>query len=144
MTLDLYVGPILTGEVVIPDVTFTPGPNVVTARVFVDKKTAVSNVTTIVQAQRDLIYNGKIGVKVSGKSTVRNGEKLLYYENALSKLQLYANVPITRVLGSTVGGIATSVSPGNLLMLLRTTGIMGILEGNGVDVAQITQGQQPT
>lgn len=144
MTLDLYVGPILTGEVVIPDVTFTPGPNVVTARVFVDKKTAVSNVTTIVQTQRDLIYNGKIGVKVSGKSTVRNGEKLLYYENALSKLQLYANVPITRVLGSTVGGIATSVSPGNLLMLLRTTGIMGILEGNGVDVAQITQGQQPT
>lgn len=144
MTLDLYVGPILTGEVVIPDVTFTPGPNVVTARVFVDKKTAVSNVTTIVQAQRDLIYNGKIGVKVSGKSTVRNGEKLVYYENALSKLQLYANVPITRVLGSTVGGIATSVSPGNLLMLLRTTGIMGILEGNGVDVAQITQGQQPT
>lgn len=138
------MGPILAGEVVIRDVTFTPGPNVVTSRVFVDKKTAISNITTIVQSQKDLIYNGKIGVKVSGKSTVRNGEKLVYYENALSKLELYANVPISRVLGSTVGGIATSISPGNLLMLLRTVGIMGILEGNGVDVAQITQTQQPT
>lgn len=143
MTFNLYVGPVLTGEVFISNVTFTPGPNVVTSRVFIDTKTTMSNISAIIQSQRELLYNGKIGVRVSGKSTVRNGENLIYYENALSKLQLYSMVPISRVLGSTFGGIATSISPGHLLMLLRTTGIMGILEGNGVDVAQITQLQEP-
>ena len=142
MTFNLYVGPVLAGEVFISNVIITPGPNVVTARVFIDKKATMSNISTIIQSQRDLVYNGKIGVRASGKSTVRNGEKLTYYENALSKLQLFSLVPITSVLGSTVGGIATSISPGNLSMLLRTTGIIGILEGNGVDVAQITQLQE--
>jgi hypothetical protein len=80
---------------------------------------------------------------VSGKSTVSNGENLAYFENALSKLQLYSMVPLFRVLGSTVGEIATSVAPGNILMLLRTTGIMAILEGNGVDLAQLTRLGQP-
>lgn len=101
------------------------------------------NITTIIQSQKELLYRGKLGVRVSGKSTVRNGENLAYFENALSKLQLYSMVPLSRVLGSTVGGIATAVTPGNILMLLRMTGIMAILEGNGVDVAQLTQLEQP-
>ncbi|KAJ5807733.1 hypothetical protein N7474_009002 [Penicillium riverlandense] len=143
LTLNLYVGSVLVGEVFISNVTFTPGPNVVSSRVYLDPKTAVRNITTIIQSQKESLYRGKLGVRVSGKSTVRNGENLAYFENGLSKLQLYSMVPVSRILGSTVGGIATSITPGNILMLLRMTGIMARLEGNGVDVAQITQLGQP-
>ncbi|KAJ5465470.1 hypothetical protein N7530_009257 [Penicillium desertorum] len=143
LTLNLYVGPVLIGEVFIPNVTFTPGPNVVSSRIYLDTRKIISNITTIIQSQKDLLYRGKLGVRVSGKSTVSNGENLAYFENALSKLQLYSMIPLFRVLGSTVGEIATSVAPGNILMLLRTTGIMAILEGNGVDLAQLTRLGQP-
>lgn len=97
------------------------------------------NITTIIQSQKELLYRGKLGLKVSGKSTVHHGEHLVYFENALSKLQLQSIVPVSRVVGSIVGGFATSVTPGNILMLLRMMGIMTVLEGNGVDVAQLTQ-----
>lgn len=141
--MNLYVGPVLIGEVFVPNVTFTPGPNVVSSRVYLDTKAAVFNMTTIIQSQKELLCHGKLGLRVSGKSTVRNGENLAYFENALSKLQLYSMVPLSRVLSSTFGGIATSAMPENVLMLLRMMGIMTILEGNGVDVAQITQLAQP-
>lgn len=141
--MDLYIGPVVVGEVFIPNVTFAPGPNIVTSRVHLDTKTAMSNLRTIIQSQKELLRHGKLGVKVSGKSTRRNGENLVYFEKALSKLQLYSQVPLSRVLGNTVGGIATSIAPGNLLTLLRMTGIMAILQGNGLDLAQLTQLDQP-
>ena len=119
--------------------TFTPGPNTLSSRVYLDKKKIMSNITTIIQSQKELLCRGKLGVRVSGKSTVRNGENLVYYENALSKLQLYSMLPLSRIICSTVGGIAESVTPVNIMTLLRTMGIMAILEGNGVDVAQLTQ-----
>lgn len=139
LTLDLYIGPVVVGEVFIPNVTFAPGPNIVTSRVYLDTKTAMSNLRMIIQSQKELLRHGKLGVKVSGKSTRRNGENLVYFEKALSKLQLSSQVPLSRVLGNTVGGIATSIAPGNLLTLLRMTGIMAILQGNGLDLAQLTQ-----
>ena len=121
------------------NVTFPPGPNTVSSRVYLDTMAVMSNITTIIQSQKELLCSGKLGLRVSGKSTVRNGENLVYYENALSKLQLYSMVPLSRILYSTVGGIAESVAPVNILTLLRTMGIMAILEGNGVDVARLTQ-----
>ena len=126
------------GEVFISNVTFTPGPNVVSSRVFIDTKTAMSNVVSIIHSQKEQLYRGKLGVKVSGKSTVFRGEKIAYYESAIAKLQLYSMVPISRILGCTVGGIATSVVPGNLLALLHISGVMTILQGNGVDLARLT------
>ncbi|GAD96207.1 hypothetical protein AOR_1_312034 [Paecilomyces variotii No. 5] len=143
LAFNLYVGPVLIGEVFISNVTLTPGSNVVSSRVYLDTKTAMRHIATIIQSQKDLLYRGKLGLKVSGKSTVHNGEHITYFENALSKLQLYSMVPVSRALGSIVGGIATSVTPGNILMILRMMGIMAILEGNGVDVAHLTQLEQP-
>lgn len=67
----------------------------------------------------------------------------MYYENALPKLQLYSQVPISRVLGNIVGGIATSVAPSTVLTFLSTTGILGVLQGNGVDLAQLEQLEHP-
>ena len=139
LTMNLYVGPVLVGETFASNVTVNPGPNSVLSRVYVDKKAVMSNITTIIQSQKQLLCRGKLGVRVSGKSTVRNGENLVYFENALSKLQLYSMLPLVRILGYTVGGIAESVTPETVLTLLRTMGIMAILEGNGVDVARLTQ-----
>lgn len=141
--MNLYVGPVLIGEVFVSNVTLTPGPNIISSRVYLDTKAAMSNISTIIQSQKELLYCGKLGVRVSGKTTVHNGKNIAYYENALSKLQLYSMIPLYRVLGGTVGGIATSVVPVNIMSLLRMTGIMAVLEGNGLDVARITQLAQP-
>lgn len=128
----------MVGQIFIPNVTFTPGENVVTSRVYIDTKAAMSNIVSIIHSQRDQLYHGKLGLKVSGKSVVYNGENIAYYENALSKLQLYSSVPISPVLSRTVGGLASRVPPGNLRSLLDISGVMAILHGNGVDLARLT------
>ena len=128
----------MVGEVFIANVTVTPGPNIVQSRVFIDTRAAISNVVSIIQSQKEQLYRGRLGVMVSGKSTVCRGENIAYYESALAKLQLYSMLPISRVLGRTVGGIASSVAPDNILTLLRMTGVMKVLEGNGVDLARLT------
>lgn len=100
VTMDLSVDGTAIGQALLPDLILKPGDNNVTMQSSVAQLVVISLVTS-------KYTNGVLPVSIVGNSSVRNGEHLTYYEEAIKSntINLDLNIaPALAAIGYNVTG----------------------------------------
>ncbi|KLJ05973.1 hypothetical protein EMPG_10586 [Blastomyces silverae] len=131
VTLDLFSGDILLGQVVVYDVVLKPGNNTVNGDCRIDIKSAIANLVPILEGQRKALSEGNLELTANGNSTIYNGKHITYFEDVLNNINLKASLSIIKVLIDTLRGLTEGGKGlGGILELLKGDGfddIMGVL-----------------
>lgn len=107
VTLDLSVDGLAIGNALIPNLTLKPGNNVVPLQSKVNQLSILSFVT----GPTAKYTNGVLPLSVVGNSSIRNGEHLTYYEDALKSNTIKLDLNVVDALaaiGVKLNGTASS------------------------------------
>lgn len=105
------------------------GNNTYSARGYIDLRTILLNLESIVSYTASALAQGNLQLGASGNQTIYNGERIDYYEDILNQLQLTGTIPLISLL-------AESFSH---LMSGGLSGIKNLTETLGVNLTQILE-----
>lgn len=112
-----------------------PGNNTYSARGYVDLKTVLLNLESILSYTSSALAKGNLQLGASGNQTVYHGVHIDYYEDILNNLQLTGTVPIISLLADSFSHLMSGGLGGikNLTQELgiNLTQILQILNGSG-------------
>lgn len=128
---------LILGNGTIENVYIKPGNNTFNARGYLDLRTLLLNLQSIIAYQATALAEGNLQLGASGNSTIYNGEHIDYYEEILNELELTGTVPLISILANSfsqfIGGGLGGLRNLTEQLGINLTQIMEILQGDGTE-----------